>query len=452
MIIPDDCEDIADLQHRPYFLNPLASDRLRTAAALDSKQGEIVMRVFVTGATGFVGSAVVQDLLQAGHQVLGLARSDASAAALRRPAPMCIAAISRISTACAAGLPRRMASSTPASSMTSRSSRRIARSTGAPSRRWAGSRRLGRPWSSHPAPGLLAPGSVVTEDTAPPSSSPFPACRSRRRCDGGRAQRIGGPAAALRAWRRRPRLRADRHRHRPRQRASRPISARGSTIGRRCTGLDTGRLYRLALEKGAAGARYHGVAEEGIPFREIAAVIGRRLNLPVVSQVAGGGGRAFRLVRPFRLDQQPGLKRGRGTCWAGNRRIRADCRSGSADLLRGVSVAVAGLIVRLPIVRGTPTGPGRQRMPGRAAVDSVGLSDRRLDPAVDQALRGILVRDEGRHPTVIAFDQVGGAGFGLPLSSACRATLLQRFLEGRKLRRRAMQMHRPLFFIVAPRN
>jgi nucleoside-diphosphate-sugar epimerase len=48
--------------------------------------------------------------------------------------------------------------------------------------------------------------------------------------------------------------------------------------------LDAARLYRLALERGTTGARFHGVADEGIPVREIAEVIGRRLNLPAVSK------------------------------------------------------------------------------------------------------------------------------------------------------------------------
>jgi nucleoside-diphosphate-sugar epimerase len=48
--------------------------------------------------------------------------------------------------------------------------------------------------------------------------------------------------------------------------------------------LDAADLYRLVLEKGSAGATYHGVADEGVPTREIAGAIGRRLNVPVVSK------------------------------------------------------------------------------------------------------------------------------------------------------------------------
>ncbi len=58
--------------------------------------------------------------------------------------------------------------------------------------------------------------------------------------------------------------------------------------------LDAARLYRLALERpGSPGVRYHGVAEEGIAFREIAEVIGKRLGLPVMSKPAEEAARHF---------------------------------------------------------------------------------------------------------------------------------------------------------------
>ena len=67
--------------------------------------------------------------------------------------------------------------------------------------------------------------------------------------------------------------------------------------------FDAARLFRLALEKGAAGGRYHGVAEEGVPTREIAAAIGKRLGIPVVSKTREEAADHFGFLgRFFALD------------------------------------------------------------------------------------------------------------------------------------------------------
>jgi nucleoside-diphosphate-sugar epimerase len=69
--------------------------------------------------------------------------------------------------------------------------------------------------------------------------------------------------------------------------------------------LDAAHLYRLALEKGSAGARYHGVAEEGVPFRDIAGVIGRRLNVPVISKAPEEAAGHFGWFTPFAALDAP---------------------------------------------------------------------------------------------------------------------------------------------------
>jgi nucleoside-diphosphate-sugar epimerase len=68
---------------------------------------------------------------------------------------------------------------------------------------------------------------------------------------------------------------------------------------------DAARLFRLALEKGVAGARYHGVGEEGIPFRSIAEVIGRKLNIPVGSITAKEAAKQFSYFGGFAATDNP---------------------------------------------------------------------------------------------------------------------------------------------------
>jgi nucleoside-diphosphate-sugar epimerase len=85
--------------------------------------------------------------------------------------------------------------------------------------------------------------------------------------------------------------------------------------------LDAAHLYRLAVEKGIKGARYNGVAEEGIKIREIAELTGKTLNLPVKSNTGEEAARHFEWMIRFIGFDEPATSLKRRNCLAGSQSI-----------------------------------------------------------------------------------------------------------------------------------
>jgi nucleoside-diphosphate-sugar epimerase len=264
------------------------------------------MRVFVTGATGWIGSAVVPELIAAGHHVVGLARSDASAAALATAG----AEAQRGDLDDLDGLRSAAAASDGVIHLAFKHEEAF--SGNFPAAAEADRRAietLGGALEGSDRPLVIAsgfagqtPGVVATEEDVPDPDAPA----GHRTLSERMALSLASSGVRSSSVRLSPTVHGDGDHGFvaslvavAREKRVSGFIGDGANHWPAVHRLDAARLFRLALEQAGAGSVLHGAAEEGVPVRAIAEVIGRHLDLPVVSIAPEDAGEHFGWLSTF---------------------------------------------------------------------------------------------------------------------------------------------------------